>query len=112
MARFQHGRSPAQRRGTAAAVILFLVILAIFLGSINSFSSDTLRRQEENLENALQRSITYCYAAEGAYPQDLDYLKEHYGLTWDEDSFFVDYQVRGSNIYPDVTIIQRKGAAQ
>jgi hypothetical protein len=112
MARFQHGRSSSQRGGFLAALVLFLVILAVFLGNINSFSADTLRRQKENLENALQRSITYCYAAEGAYPEDLDYLKEHYGLTWDEDNFFVDYQVRGSNIYPDVTIIQIKGEVQ
>jgi hypothetical protein len=45
---------------------------------------------------------------EGKYPESLDYLKEHYGLTYNEDLFFVDYRVSGSNILPDVTIIERK----
>ena len=44
---------------------------------------------------------------EGTYPQSLDYLKEYYGLMYDEDLFFVDYQVMGSNILPDVTIIEK-----
>lgn len=53
------------------------------------------------------RSITYCYTIEGAYPESLDYLKEHYGLVYDEDLFFVDYRVSGSNILPDITVIER-----
>ena len=63
--------------------------------------------QKESLESALIRNITYCYAVEGSYPESLDYLKEHYGLTYDEDRFFVDYQVIGANILPDVTIIEK-----
>ena len=38
-------------------------------------------------------------------------LKAHYGLTYDENLFFVDYQTVGANIYPDVTIIE-KGAGK
>ncbi len=53
------------------------------------------------------RSITHCYAVEGTYPSSLEYLKENYGLTYDETVFFVDYQTIGSNILPDVTIIER-----
>ena len=55
------------------------------------------------------RNITYCYAVEGAYPESLDYLKENYGLTYDENLFFVDYHIDGSNIFPDITIIERGG---
>ena len=65
-------------------------------------------RQKESLENAITRSITHCYAVEGSYPASLDYLKENYGLTYDEDLFFVDYQTIGSNILPDVTIIEKE----
>ena len=37
----------------------------------------------------------------------LEYLKEHYGLIYNEDLFFVDYRLQGANIFPDVTIIPR-----
>ena len=44
---------------------------------------------------------------EGSYPESLEYLKEHYGITYDEDRFFVDYKIVGTNILPDVTIIEK-----
>ena len=44
---------------------------------------------------------------EGSYPESLDYLKEHYGLTYDDHYFFVDYHAAGANLFPDVTIIER-----
>ena len=53
------------------------------------------------------RSITYCYSVEGAYPESLDYLRDNYGLYYDEDMFFVDYRVSGSIILPDITIIEK-----
>ena len=86
---------------------VFIVIALIFIQGIDSISTGTKRRQRESLENALMRSVTHCYALEGAYPVTLDYLKEHYGLTYDEDRFFVDYQVIGANILPDVMIIEK-----
>ena len=87
---------------------MFLLILLFFVQGISSLSDRTRSRQLESLENAIMRDITDCYAMEGAYPEDLEYLKEHYGLTYDERTFFVDYRVSGSNLRPEVTIIERK----
>ena len=50
-----------------------------------------------------------CYAIEGRYPPSLEYMEEHYGLVYDKDIFFVDYQPIGSNLYPDVTVISIGG---
>jgi hypothetical protein len=44
---------------------------------------------------------------EGTYPPSLEYLKEHYGLIYDEESYYIDYTAIGSNIMPDVTILPR-----
>ena len=109
MARFYHPKTSPQRKKLLASLALFAAVVTVFFYCIDSFSADSLHRQEENLENALQRSILSCYAAEGAYPPDLAYLKEHYGVTWNEDLFFVDYRVTAANIYPEVTIIPMKG---
>lgn len=107
MSRFQYKKQSHKPSGFILSVCIFLVILIIFLQGLSSLSESTIRRQKESLENAITRSVTYCYTVEGAYPQDLDYLKENYGLTYDEDVFFVDYQVVGSNILPDITIIEK-----
>jgi len=86
---------------------MFLLILVLFIQGISSLSDSTRKRQRESLEKAIMRSITYCYTVEGAYPESLDYLKDNYGLFYDEDLFFVDYRISGSNILPDVTIIEK-----
>ncbi len=109
MIRFSYEQKPPRHRRYLWSLALFVVILLIFYVSLDRFSADSTRRQKENLENALQRTITYCYAAEGNYPENLAYLKSHYGLTWDESRFYVDYRVSGANIYPDVTILEKKG---
>lgn len=89
------------------SIFLFLLILFLFTQGISSLSENTKRRQKENLERAILRDITYCYTLEGRYPESIDYLKKNYGLTYDEDLFFIDYRVSGSNILPDITIIER-----
>lgn len=93
-------------------LLAFILLFILFYRGISSVSDTTTAKQMESLENALNRSITQCYAVEGAYPPNLDYIKEHYGLIYDEELFYVDYQPIGSNIMPDVTIILRTGGAQ
>lgn len=106
MTRFQYKKSQYTYRRLILSVCVFMLIVIFFYQGIGSLSESSLRRQKESLENALSRSITYCYAVEGSYPQSLDYLKEHYGLTYNEDRFFVDYRVSGANVLPDVTVIE------
>ena len=107
MARFQDKKQPHTTRNLFLSAGIFLLIAVIFYGGILSVSDDTVKRQRESLENAINRDISFCYAMEGRYPESLDYLKENYGLTYDESRFFVDYRVLGSNMMPDVTIIEK-----
>ncbi len=88
--------------------IMCPVLVIIFMLSLSSISNATISRQRDSLETALNRDIIHCYAVEGFYPPSLEYVEEHYGLTFDKDLFFVDYQPIGSNIRPDITIIVRQ----
>ena len=63
------------------------------------------------LENALNRSITYCYAVEGAYPQSLEELERGYGLAYNKDAYIVSYDAFASNIMPNIQVL-RKGETQ
>ncbi len=108
MNRFGYQKQKIQTPKFLLSVCTFLLLLFLFMQGISSFSDSARKRQKESLENALMRSITYCYTMEGAYPESLDYLKKYYGLTYNEDLFFVDYRVSGTNILPDVTIIERE----
>ncbi len=105
MVRFAKKKRSSRTLLISAAV--FLAVLLGFLWALNSVSAGTNRRQRESLEKALDRCIAWCYAVEGAYPDSLSYMKEHYGLRYDEEHFFVDYHSRGGNMLPDVTILEK-----
>lgn len=107
MSRFQYKKTSHKPSGLLLSVCIFVAVLVFFIQGLSSLSDSTRRRQKESLENAIVRSTTYCYTVEGAYPESLDYLKDNYGLAYDEDTFFVDYRVIGSNILPDITIIEK-----
>lgn len=107
MNRFQYKKQSRGPSGIFLSLCVFLVILFIFMQGLSSLSDSTMRRQKESLENAITRSVTYCYTVEGTYPENLDYLKDNYGLIYDEETFFVDYRIIGSNVLPDITIIEK-----
>lgn len=89
-------------------VLILVAVLAVFVLFSNSMVNTNVEREKEILENAIDRSITQCYALEGIYPNDLTYLEENYGLIYNKEQFFVDYQYIGGNLRPDITIIERE----
>ena len=87
---------------------LVLILLLVFMFYFTDYLSGSNNKYNKQvLEDALTRSITQCYALEGMYPPSLDYLVDNYGLTYDHEHFFVDYTYIGSNLRPDVTIIEK-----
>lgn len=103
----QKNRSLWQKLIYLLPILAFIVLFVLFLQGIGSVSESTLSKQQESLETALERSISQCYAVEGSYPPSMEYLKQHYGLLYDEDSFFIDYEYYGSNLLPEVTVLRR-----
>lgn len=85
---------------------LALAALLCFNSALNNLNRDSGSENMRLLEEALRRSCVACYAAEGAYPPDLDYLKEHYGLQVDEARYIVHYQAFAENLMPDITVLE------
>ena len=89
-------------------LLLIIVCIMLFSYFSTTISGDNTAKSKNLLERALTRSITQCYALEGTYPPDLQYLVDHYGLIYDADYYYIDYTYIGANLRPDVTIIERK----
>lgn len=90
--------------------ILPLLVLAVVLPLALLLASRGLggRADQETLalaEQSIRRAAVQCYALEGFYPTDLDYLKEHYGVTVDGNRYWVDYQFVASNLMPDIVVL-------
>ena len=106
MGRFYHEKSHTFAK-QLASIILFAALFVMFVFGISNISKETTEIQSESLELAISRGIAHCYATSGYYPENLDYIIENYGITYDSKRYFVDYQVLGENIFPDVTIIEK-----
>lgn len=60
-----------------------ILVLVGFSTALNGLNSGHEAEDQRQLEEALRRGCVACYAAEGVYPPNLDYLKEHYGVQVD-----------------------------
>ena len=88
-------------------LFLLLCIGLIFFIAIGRTSDATIQKEQSALLQTLENGAVRTYALKGQYPESLEAIKKDYGLIYDDSLFFVDYRTQGSNIYPEVTIIER-----
>lgn len=104
-------RAQEKKRKKRLLVALTMVIIAMVCFVVVFFHTSKSSKAEElrQLTEAVNRCVAHCYSIEGYYPESLDYIKDNYGLTYDEDTFFIDYRPVGDNVMPDITIIEKGG---
>lgn len=105
--RFYHEKHPRPFRNLFLSLLLFTAICGLFFGGISRISARTLQEQKNSLEQALWHGVSQYYALEGRYPETLQELEDTCGIRYDTDQFFVDYQIAGANLLPDITVIER-----
>lgn len=94
--------------GAALLLPAVLVVLLVFLSALNNLSDGQRSEGRQQLEDAVRRGAVACYAAEGIYPPNLEYLEEHYGIQVDRERYTVVYEVFASNLMPDVTVLENE----
>ena len=87
--------------------LLTLVVFVVFLTALSNLEGGQGEQRRLQVEESVRRAAVTCYAMEGIYPPDLDYLQWHYGLQVDEKHYDVFYEVFGSNIMPDITVVEK-----
>jgi len=88
--------------------VLVVLMLLFFVTAVSNVKEGQQEEGRQQLEDALRRTAVAVYAAEGVYPPDLSYMQEHYGIRVDETRYKVIYEVIGSNLMPDITVLDRK----
>lgn len=101
-------KAKKRQLGLFFSIAVFLLTVVLFWAMMQDLSQNSVQRQRLQLQDALERGIITCYTLEGRYPESLDYLKKNYPLHYNEELFFVDYQIQGANMLPDITIIERR----
>lgn len=87
--------------------VLVAVVLFVFLSAVQNLKTGNGEEGREQLEQALKRCAITCYATEGIYPPDVDYMKEHYGIQINEERYLVNYEIFAENLMPDITVLER-----
>ncbi len=94
------------------------LIAILFLGCIIVTLINGTREKpptEEALvrvQSAVRRAAVQCFALEGAYPPDLEYLTANYNLMIDESRYYCELVPMGSNVLPDIIVAPRGGALE
>ena len=88
------------------ALVILLLVSAAFTGMSHFWQGADPDRTDMVVE-AIRKAAVQCYALEGSYPPDIAYMKEHYGLQFDEGRFAYRYEVFASNIMPDIEVHER-----
>ena len=94
--------------GYLLSLLLFLAVLFFFLFGVRAMESKSEEESLASLRNAIQRACVQCYAIEGRYPPDLDYLEENYGLILDREHYVYHYRLEGSNLMPEIQVFEEK----
>lgn len=88
-------------------ILVFAAVLTAFVLLTDKIGNFRGREESRIVRDAVRRAALTCYAVEGAYPDSLDYLKENYHLSYDENQYFVTYDAFASNMTPDIYVVER-----
>lgn len=87
-------------------MLLVLALVVAMVAGVSRLESGRQALGRERLEEALRRTAVSCYACEGAYPPNVAYMQEHYGLQYDSAAYTVRYELFASNLMPDITVLE------
>ena len=89
-----------------AIVLLMVALLAGVWLVVSRVSTKSDTAQTQFVVDAVHNAALTCYAVEGAYPTDLEYLRTHYGLAYDQERYRVSYDAFASNLLPDIKVTE------
>lgn len=86
------------------SIIIIIVLIVYMYIAVDNAQRKSDEESYNILSDAIIRSAVQCYAIEGFYPPDIEYLENNYGLLVDHNKYFVSYSVFASNIIPEVQV--------
>lgn len=88
----------------ALSIIISLLVLVIAGTVMSEVSHGQDRERVSLLSDAVRKAAVQCYAIEGYYPTDIEYLEKNYALIVDRNRFFIYYEAFASNIMPRIDV--------
>lgn len=88
-------------------ILLFAAIMLWVVVGLNSAKNMTEEKRLENVKQSVVNGAVLCYSVEGVYPESLAYLRENYGVKYEENRYLVHYKYVAADIMPTVTVSEK-----
>ncbi len=93
------------------SLIVSLLVIAVAAVALLIVLTDYTQGYSENQTSQVRETVlayvAQCYALEGAYPPDLKYLADNYGLQLDTEHYTYFYDLYAANFIPDVRVFEK-----
>ena len=89
-------------------VLALLVLLLALVLLLERFETRDLSQESTAaIREAVRRCALQCYAVEGVYPPDLQYMEDYYGLQVNTREYYITYDAFASNLPPTIYVTAR-----
>lgn len=95
----------ANRKEIAIILLMVLLLAGVYM-LVTRVDTANDGAQTQFVYDAVQNAALTCYAVEGTYPSDLTYLRDNYGLAYDENRYMVYYDAFGANVVPEIYVTE------
>ena len=95
----------ANRKEIAIILLMVLLLAGVYM-LVTRVDTANSGAQTQFVYDAVQNAALTCYAVEGTYPNDIEYLRENYGLAYDTNRYMVYYDTFGVNVVPEIYVTE------
>ena len=94
-------------RSAVAPLLFTVVVMGMIVFGLRQTEESSRAEGLKVLNDSIRRAVVIAYAVEGRYPQSIEYIEEHYGIHIDRTRYVVHYNIFASNLFPDITVLER-----
>ncbi|MCK8061379.1 MULTISPECIES: hypothetical protein [unclassified Fusibacter] len=82
-----------------------IIVILLLITALVNYTDAQGAKDMETERMTIEKYAIQCYASEGSYPPDIDYLVKNYGLILHRDDYVYFYEVFASNVLPDIRVL-------
>jgi hypothetical protein len=94
--------------GWLRSILFVIVISAVLIVGIFYISNMGNEQGLKLTKEAAVRTMIECYAIEGIYPPNVQYMVDNYNLSYDDTKYFIHYDAFASNIMPTIDVYEKR----
>ena len=94
--------------GWLRSILFVIVISAVLIAGIFYISNMGNEQGLKLTKEAAVRTMIECYAIEGIYPPNVQYMVDNYNLSYDDTKYFIHYDAFASNIMPTIEVYEKR----